>query len=48
MIAGPFGEVDLSDPATEAAFEACQDELGGMMPAGRLGGGPAAASESAE
>ena len=28
MIAGPFGQVDLSDPAQEAAFEACQDELG--------------------
>jgi hypothetical protein len=46
MIAGPFGEVDLSDPATEAAFEACQDQLGGMVPAGRLGG-PAESSKSA-
>jgi hypothetical protein len=28
MIAGPFGQVDLSDPEEEAAFEACQGELG--------------------
>jgi hypothetical protein len=28
VIAGPFGQVDLSDPEQETAFEACQDELG--------------------
>jgi hypothetical protein len=27
-VAGPFGEIDLSDPETAAAFEACQDVLG--------------------
>ncbi len=29
MISGPFGEIDLSDPAMQAAFEACQEEMGG-------------------
>jgi hypothetical protein len=26
---GPFGEIDMDDPAVRAAFEACQDLLGG-------------------
>ena len=26
---GPWGEIDLEDPETAAAFEACQEELGG-------------------
>jgi hypothetical protein len=26
---GPFGEIDMNDPDTRAAFEACQDLLGG-------------------
>jgi hypothetical protein len=34
MIAGPFGEVDLGDPETAAAFEACQDSLGDIAPPG--------------
>jgi hypothetical protein len=28
VIAGPFGEIDLSDPEMKAAFETCSDELG--------------------
>ena len=34
---GPWGEIDLEDPETAAAFEACQDQLGGPD-----GGGPTA------
>jgi hypothetical protein len=41
MVAGPFGEIDLSDPENEAAFEACRETMGmedgpggGPMPAG--------------
>jgi hypothetical protein len=42
---GPFGEIDLDDPETAAAFEACQDVLGG--PPGE-DGGPAGSAPSAE
>lgn len=38
---GPFGDVDMDDPETQAAFEACQDLLGG--PGGGAGGGPGVA-----
>ena len=31
VIAGPFGVVELDDPETQAAFEACQEELGGGL-----------------
>jgi hypothetical protein len=34
---GPFGEIDMDDPEVAAAFEACQDLLGGP----ELPGGPA-------
>jgi hypothetical protein len=33
---GPFGEIDLDDPATASAFEACEGELGGP----EIEGGP--------
>ena len=33
---GPWGEIDLEDPETAAAFEACQDELGGPNGGARL------------
>jgi len=36
---GPFGEIDMDDPEVAAAFEACQDLLGGP----ELPGGPAQA-----
>ena len=40
---GPWGEIDLEDPETAAAFEACQEELGGPRgPA--IGERPAVAS----
>jgi hypothetical protein len=29
IVLGPFGEIDLDDPEVRAAFEACQDVLGG-------------------
>jgi len=29
VVLGPFGEIDLDDPEVRAAFEACQDVLGG-------------------
>jgi hypothetical protein len=29
VVLGPFGEIDLDDPQVAAAFEACQDLLGG-------------------
>jgi hypothetical protein len=29
VVLGPFGEIDLDDPEIRAAFEACQDVLGG-------------------
>jgi hypothetical protein len=29
LVLGPFGEIDLDDPEVAAAFEACQDLLGG-------------------
>lgn len=45
VVLGPFGEIDLDDPDTAAAFEACQDLLGG--PPGE-GGGPAGAPPSDE
>ena len=45
VVLGPFGEIDLDDPETAAAFEACQDLLGG--PPGE-GGGPAGAAPSDE
>jgi hypothetical protein len=39
---GPFGEVDLTDPAMAAAFETCQEEVG-FGPGGK-GGPPVAAA----
>ena len=47
IVLGPFGEIDLDDPETAAAFEACQDLLGG--PPGADGGpdGPASSDEGA-
>jgi hypothetical protein len=36
---GPFGEIDMDDPEVRAAFEACQDVLGGPeLPAERGSG----------
>ena len=29
VIRGPFGELDMEDPATQKAFEACRDLMGG-------------------
>jgi hypothetical protein len=40
LVLGPFGEIDLDDPEVAAAFEACQDLLGGPA------GGEAPADES--
>jgi hypothetical protein len=31
---GPFGEIDMDDPEVAAAFEACQDLLGGELQGG--------------
>jgi hypothetical protein len=45
VVLGPFGEIDLDDPETAAAFEACQDLLGG--PPGE-DGGPAGSVPSDE
>lgn len=36
---GPFGGLDMSDPAVQAAFDTCRDSLGDAFPAGP-GGGP--------
>jgi hypothetical protein len=46
-IVGPWGEIDLSDPEMSDAFEACQEELGGVGPGagGPPGGGAGASSE---
>jgi hypothetical protein len=44
---GPFGEIDMDDPEVRAAFEACQDLLGGPdLPNGPAGSGsdPSAAA----
>jgi hypothetical protein len=38
VVLGPFGEIDMSDPETAAAFEACQD----IMEEARPGGGQGA------
>jgi hypothetical protein len=46
VIAGPFGEIDLSDPELQAAFEACQEEQGGPF-GGRIGG-PVTRAEDAK
>jgi hypothetical protein len=45
VVLGPFGEIDMDDPETAAAFEACQDLLGG--PPGE-DGGPADSAPSDE
>lgn len=37
---GPFGDLDMSDPVVQAAFDTCRDKLGDAFPAGP-GGGPA-------
>jgi hypothetical protein len=42
VVAGPFGQIDLGDPQTAAAFEACQDVMG----PGPGDGGPGEAPES--
>ncbi|MBU1226853.1 MAG: hypothetical protein KJ698_06565 [Actinobacteria bacterium] len=36
---GPFGDIDRSDPAFQAANEVCQDLFGGFGPGGGLPGG---------
>jgi hypothetical protein len=43
---GPWGEIDLEDPEVSAAFEACQETMGGG-PGGRVMGPPVAVSGSA-
>lgn len=40
---GPFGGLDMSDPAAQAAFDTCRDTLGDAFPAAP-GGGPAGAA----
>jgi hypothetical protein len=45
IVLGPFGEIDLDDPEIAAAFEACQDLIGGP-PGGD--GGPAGSEPSSE
>lgn len=45
VLFGPFGELDLSDPATADAFEICSE---GTMFAGPPGGGPAVPVAPAE
>jgi hypothetical protein len=40
ILVGPFGEIDMDDPQVAAAFEACQDVLGGPERGGP--GGPSA------
>ena len=35
---GPFGAIDRTDPAFQAASEACQDVLPGVGPGGGGGG----------
>lgn len=35
VLRGPFGELDMSDPATEAAFEKCQETMGDDFPGPR-------------
>jgi hypothetical protein len=42
---GPWGEIDLDDPETAAAFEACQEEVGGP---GARSGPPMAATGRAD
>lgn len=44
-IFGPWGEIDLDDPETAAAFEACQEDLGGPDGGPAIGGPPVSASE---
>jgi hypothetical protein len=49
IVMGPFGEIDMHDPETAAAFEACQHLMGG--PPGEDGGpsgGPASSIPSDE
>jgi len=45
IVLGPFGEIDVEDPEIAAAFEACQDLMGG--PPGE-DGGPAGSEPSSE
>jgi hypothetical protein len=44
IVLGPFGEIDMNDPETAAAFEACQDLFGG--PPGEDGGSSGSESPS--
>jgi hypothetical protein len=47
LVLGPFGEIDLDDPEVAAAFEACQDVLGGPeLPSEPTGPGSDAGSET--
>ena len=47
LVLGPFGEIDLDDPEVAAAFEACQDVLGGPeLPSDPTGPGSDAGSET--
>jgi hypothetical protein len=44
---GPFGEIDMDDPDVRAAFEACQDLLGGPeLPSGPAGSGSDGSSQA--
>jgi hypothetical protein len=47
VLRGPFGTLDLSDPATEAAFEECGEGTMFGMP-GEGGGGAAPLGESGD
>lgn len=48
VVIGPFGEIDMDDPTTAAAFEACQDTLGEPGGPGGPGGDEGGASEGAD
>jgi hypothetical protein len=45
VMVGPFGEIDMSDPETKAAFEACQDLI---APPGAEGPGGADSGEGSD
>jgi hypothetical protein len=48
VVIGPFGEIDMDDPTTAAAFEACQDTLGAPGGPGGPGGDEDGASGSTD
>jgi hypothetical protein len=47
VVLGPFGEIDMDDPETAAAFEACQDVLGVGPGGGAAGEAPPAEGSGA-